>query len=163
LACQVPGCLCPVELGGTTYFEDSPAELPDWMPTVDHHPKTRAAGGRLSFDNVRLAHRLCNRVVGSASGDIDPSSVPARELARDGTVRGWTAAIVSPHGVREIRDARAMSDRGRRPNIRFENSRPGSWIAGVVTIPGVGDVTCISLYGLMDELSEASVHRSLSD
>jgi len=27
----------------------------------------------------------------------------------------------------------------------------------------VGNVTCVSIYGLMDELSEASVHRSLSE
>lgn len=47
--------------------------------------------------------------------------------------------------------------------MRFENSRPGSWTAGVVSVPGVGNVTCVSIYGLMDELSEASVHRSLSE
>jgi hypothetical protein len=28
---------------------------------------------------------------------------------------------------------------------------------------GTGDVTAISLYGLLDELSDASVHRSLSE
>ena len=29
--------------------------------------------------------------------------------------------------------------------------------------PGIGRVTCVSLYGFMDELSDASVHRSISD
>jgi hypothetical protein len=33
----------------------------------------------------------------------------------------------------------------------------------VVPVPGVGSVTCVSMYGLTDELSEASVHRSLSE
>jgi hypothetical protein len=83
---------------------------------------------------------------------------------RDRKRRDWCAAIYSPrYGCREIRDAQAVSYRGRKPNVRFENSRPGSWTAGVVPVPGVGDVTCVSLYGLTDELSEASVHRSLSE
>jgi hypothetical protein len=71
--------------------------------------------------------------------------------------------IVSPLGCREIRDAQAVSYRGRKPKVPFENSRPGSWTAGVVSVPGVGNVTCVSIYGLMDELSEASVHRLLSE
>ena len=56
-----------------------------------------------------------------------------------------------------------MSYDGRRPNVRFENSRPGSWIAGLLEVPGEDPVTCVSIYGLMDELSDASVHRSLSE
>jgi endonuclease/exonuclease/phosphatase family metal-dependent hydrolase len=81
----------------------------------------------------------------------------------DRKLRDWCTAIVSPYGYEEIRDAQAVSYRGRKPNVRFENSRPGSWTAGVVPVPGVGNVTCVSLYGLTDELSEASVHRSLSE
>ena len=82
---------------------------------------------------------------------------------RDRKRRDWSTAVLSRHGPTEIRDAQAMSYRGRRPYVRFENSRPGSWIAASVRVPDVGDVTCVSLYGLMDELSEASVHRSLSE
>jgi hypothetical protein len=70
---------------------------------------------------------------------------------RDRKRRDWCTAIVSPHGYAEIRDARAVSYRGRRPNVRFESSRPGSWTAGSVSVPGVGAVTCVSLYGLLDE------------
>jgi hypothetical protein len=33
----------------------------------------------------------------------------------------------------------------------------------VVGVPGIGPVTCVALYGLLEELSDASVHRSLSD
>jgi len=83
--------------------------------------------------------------------------------SRDRKRRDWCTAIVSPHGGTEIRDARAVSYRGRRPNVRFESSRPGSWTAGSISVPGVGAVTCVSLYGLLDELSEALVHRSLSE
>jgi hypothetical protein len=82
---------------------------------------------------------------------------------RDRKRRDWCTAIFSPHECAEIRDAQAVSYRGRRPNVRFESSRPGSWIAGLVMIPGVGAVTSVSLYGLLDELSEASVHGSLSE
>jgi endonuclease/exonuclease/phosphatase family metal-dependent hydrolase len=43
------------------------------------------------------------------------------------------------------------------------NARPGSWVAAVVPLPEVGNVTAVAIYGLMDERSDASVHRSLSD
>ena len=33
----------------------------------------------------------------------------------------------------------------------------------MVDVPDVGHVTCVSLYGLLEELSDASVHRSLSE
>jgi len=84
---------------------------------------------------------------------------------RDRKPRDWCTAVFSPrYGCQEIRDAQAVSYRGRKPNVRFESSRPGSWSAGVVPVPGFeGGVSCVSLYGLTDELSEASVHRSLSE
>jgi hypothetical protein len=82
---------------------------------------------------------------------------------RDRKLRNWSTAVLSRHGVTEISDARAVSYRGRRPNVRFENSRPGSWTAASVRVPDIGDISCVSLYGLTDELSESSVHRALSD
>jgi len=42
-------------------------------------------------------------------------------------------------------------------------SRRGSWTAVVVSFPNEERVTVISPYGLLDERSDASVHRSLSD
>lgn len=81
---------------------------------------------------------------------------------RDGYPRHWSTAVASTHPLRPIDDARAAS-RGRTRNVPFENSRPGSWAAAVVSIDGLGDVTVISLYGLLDEMSDASVHRSLSE
>jgi hypothetical protein len=68
---------------------------------------------------------------------------------------------VSSQPVDEIKDAR-VSRGGRQ--LFYGPSRPGSWIAGVVRdVPGFGTVTVISLYGLLDERSDASVHRSLSE
>ncbi len=239
LACAMPECLCPSELGGRRYFQEVRPDLPDWMPTADHFPVLKEQGGHRTVDNVRLAHRLCNRVdyskrigrsyasdlarveaartaatttpqeegvwtvlvwnmgLGSPgarnarenwnrlSGLMEEHSIDVALLSevstellagvegalyddrgtrgRDGNRREWCTAIISPHGCREISDAQAVSYRGRRPKVPFENSRPGSWTAGVVSVPGGGNLTCVSIYGLMDELSEASVHRSLSE
>lgn len=78
----------------------------------------------------------------------------------------WSAAIVSRHGPVELgeRDVRAVSPsrQKRRPDVPFGPSRPGSWIAATVEKEGEA-LTCVSLYGLMDELSDASMHRSLSE
>lgn len=60
--CAMPDCLCPSELGGRTYFEPKTHPPVDWMPTPDHYPRLKKDGGHLTVDNVRLAHRLCNRV-----------------------------------------------------------------------------------------------------
>jgi hypothetical protein len=88
-------------------------------------------------------------------------------LANDQTIqRPWSTAVVSAHEQPEAVDAHAvgMGSHPRRPNIPFEPpSRPGSWTAGVVLAPGIGRVTCVALYGLLEELSDASVHRSLSE
>ncbi len=58
----MPECLCPEELGGREFFEEVTRALSDWMPTADHFPVLREEGGRRTVDNVRLAHRLCNRI-----------------------------------------------------------------------------------------------------
>lgn len=61
-SCAMPECFCPEELGGRRYFEPNAADLTDWMATVDHYPILKEDGGHKTVDNVRLAHRLCNRV-----------------------------------------------------------------------------------------------------
>lgn len=80
-----------------------------------------------------------------------------RDLGR----RPWSAAVMSDLPLSCISDARPEF-RGHRRNVPFECSRPGSWVAARVETP-IGPLTAISLYGLMDELSDASVHRSLSE
>ena len=62
LACKMPTCFCPEELGGATYFEPVTAELSDWMPTHEHYPIPKQDGGKEAVDNAILAHRLCNRM-----------------------------------------------------------------------------------------------------
>ena len=62
VVCKMPECYCPEELGGACYFEPRGTPLTDWMPTADHFPILKTKGGHLTVDNVRLAHRLCNRI-----------------------------------------------------------------------------------------------------
>lgn len=55
--CEMPQCYC---FRGRTYFEPR-GPYSDWEPTADHYPRLKMHGGHLTADNVRLAHRLCNR------------------------------------------------------------------------------------------------------
>ena len=73
LACKMPECFCPEELGGACYFE--PDTLSDWSPTHEHFPRSKSEGGPRVVDNAILAHRLCNR--------IDHSIRVGRSYARD--------------------------------------------------------------------------------
>jgi hypothetical protein len=75
LACKMPECFCPEELGGACYFEPVTAELSDWMPTHEHFPISKRDGGHRQVDNAVLAHRLCNRT--------DHSIRVGRSYARD--------------------------------------------------------------------------------
>jgi hypothetical protein len=61
VACGMPKCFCPEELGGARYFEDVSAKS-DWSPTHEHFPLAKRHGGRKTPDNSVLAHRLCNRL-----------------------------------------------------------------------------------------------------
>jgi hypothetical protein len=66
LACKMPECFCPEELGGASYFaqvtNDWSDWRSDWMPTLEHFPVYKKDGGKAAVDNAILAHRLCNRI-----------------------------------------------------------------------------------------------------
>ena len=55
--CEMPQCYC---FRGRREF-DPRGTGSDWEPTADHYPRLKSDGGHLTPDNVRLAHRLCNR------------------------------------------------------------------------------------------------------
>lgn len=82
-------------------------------------------------------------------------------LGRDAASRPWSSAILTPHPISEITDAQP-NWRGNTRDVPLECSRPGSWISGSIKV-GELDLSVVSLYGLMDELSDSSVHRSLSE
>jgi hypothetical protein len=85
-----------------------------------------------------------------------------RTEGRDGFPRAWAAAIVSKQKLRRIQDARALRY-GKPLDLPFETSRPGTWEAAIVVRDDTEPVTAVCLYGLLDEKSDASVHRSLSE
>jgi len=78
VACKMPECFCPEELGGACYFEPVTDVLTDWMPTHEHYPRSKREGGHRDLDNTILAHRLCNRIDYS----ISVGRPYARDLAR---------------------------------------------------------------------------------
>jgi hypothetical protein len=55
--CEMPQCYC---FRGRSYFEPRSGRA-DWSLTADHYPRLKMHGGRLTPDNVRLAHRVCNQ------------------------------------------------------------------------------------------------------
>ena len=55
--CEMPQCYCS---RGRMYFDARPP-FTDWTATADHYPMLKMHGGHLTADNVRLAHKLCNR------------------------------------------------------------------------------------------------------
>jgi hypothetical protein len=55
--CEMPQCY---SFRGRRYF-DPRSSRSEWEPTCDHYPRLKMHGGHLTPDNVRLAHRLCNR------------------------------------------------------------------------------------------------------
>src|SRR4051795_11122489 len=62
LACRMPKCFCPEELGGASYFDPVTPELSDWMPTVEHFPISKRMGGKEAVDNViPVLRRIASR------------------------------------------------------------------------------------------------------
>jgi hypothetical protein len=55
--CEMPQCYCP---RGRSCFDPSSSGS-EWSPTADHYPRLKMHGGHLTPDNVRLAHKCCNR------------------------------------------------------------------------------------------------------
>jgi hypothetical protein len=86
----------------------------------------------------------------------------AGTYGRDGAERLWTAAVMSDWPLSRVTDAQPRY-RGKTRDVPFECSRPGSWEAARIETPMGSALTAVALYGLMDELSDASVHRSLSE
>ena len=57
IVCEMPQCYC---FRGRRKFEHRSTRS-DWELTADHYPRLKKDGGQLTHNNVRLAHRLCNR------------------------------------------------------------------------------------------------------
>src|SRR5688572_33390400 len=57
LRCEMPSCYCDK---GRKHFAFKTNPMHDWAPNPDHYPRLKMHGGKLTADNVRLAHVLCN-------------------------------------------------------------------------------------------------------
>jgi hypothetical protein len=121
---------------------------------------------------------LAERRAATAPSDPDPvvfseAGTIGRDRNKNGEPKdrsGWTAAVFSPKGATPIADARAVATVGRRsPIMDFGPSRAGSWVAASVPYSKLAGgrstkhVTCVSLYGLIEEITDASMHTSLSE
>ena len=81
LECAMEECFCP---GGRGYFElvthTAAEEQKSWIPTEDHFPLEEGKDGRKVPENVRLAHRKCNRLGhGETKGNIKNRKEAAEE------------------------------------------------------------------------------------
>jgi hypothetical protein len=83
-------------------------------------------------------------------------------LERARTDRPWSTAVAARAEVSYIADARSARGYRSPALLPFRPSRPGTWTAARVR-HGRRVVTVVALYGLMDERSDASIHRSLSE
>ena len=58
LACKMPECFCPEQLGGACYFESVTHEWSDWrsdwMPTLEHFPVSKKQGGKAAVGQRHL-------------------------------------------------------------------------------------------------------------
>jgi hypothetical protein len=58
--CEMPECYYPK--GRKVFDKKSSTGPSEWILTSDHYPRLKSDGGTLAPGNVRLSHRLCNRV-----------------------------------------------------------------------------------------------------
>ena len=120
----MPQCYC---FRGRRYFDPRSARS-DWEPTADHYPRLKMHGGHLTPDNVRLAHRLCNRrdyTWRKKINELLGKRMSLEEIAEKlnaekvPTIHGtnrWTAASVrkafvslKPHGTPPVTATRACA------------------------------------------------------
>lgn len=139
---------------------------------VEEHAVKIALLNEASVYRLKAENEAAEKIGDRPSFEFSKEGTRARDFWTDRGVRKlkvrkkWSAAVMSPLGPDLLgeEDVRARAPRRRNPivDIPFTNSRPGTWIAATVQI-GEESVTCVSLYGLIEELTDASMHRSLSD
>jgi hypothetical protein len=132
LACGMPQCFCPEELGGAGYFDPVTAKEKDWTPTLEHFPVPKRDGGREAADNAILAHRLCNRsttpslLAALTRGIWRGSGGPARRRPAAGTALSLLAVLGDARHQWLVR-ARRVGARATSRSAARRLSRGGGW------------------------------------
>jgi endonuclease/exonuclease/phosphatase family metal-dependent hydrolase len=113
------------------------------------------AASRISMVSCSILRLICGRSALLATTGLEAALPSDKPIDRP-----WSAGVVTSAVASPITDARR--DRYYGELLPFESSRPGTWVAARVALEDM-EVTAVSLYSLMDERSDASVHRSLSE
>jgi hypothetical protein len=167
VACKMPECFCPEELGGACYFEPVTPELSDWMPTHEHFPLSKRDGGKVSVDNAKLAHRLCNRIdysitVGRPYAKDLESVRRAREAAiRRNEPRGDSARF-TPCGGAATREVSEATPKRRKARSASWRELPVTEMAAhLLATPTINDRVWTEEARLPRESREAFIRRVL--
>ena len=142
LACKMPECFCPEQLGGACYFESVTHEWSDWrsdwMPTVEHFPVYKKEGGKETVDNVILAHRLCNRLDHSLRvGRSHKRDLERIKKAREEGIRRnneWKS-LPDVEKAQYLLDHQTISDRIWTDEPRLDGERRDAFIRRILGLP----------------------------
>lgn len=164
VACKMPECFCPEELGGACYFEPVTGELSDWMPTHEHFPLAKRDGGKVAVDNAILAHRLCNRI----DYAITTNRPYAKDLERVRSARaralGLTGdeAVARPSGGAVDPEPKLVSPKGGRARKVTWRELPAKEMADhLIATPTINDRAWTQEARQPGESREAFIRRVL--
>jgi hypothetical protein len=111
LRCAMLLCYCP---GGRGYFDAKSVSPDDWIPSADHYPLEERYGGHLVPENVRLAHKRCNR--------LDFGKEPGHEKQRKQASEEQTQWLTDHPGKRVAAEALWADERIARGLGGYETS-----------------------------------------
>jgi hypothetical protein len=120
LACKMPECFCPEELGGACHFDPVNAELSDWIPTLEHFPISKR--GRQESRGKMPSWRTASAI---ASTTRFVSGVPTRAISR-GLGRPVRTRSVATRKDRTPQRESSPADRSGSRGTRHVRHRNGS-------------------------------------
>ena len=127
------------------------------MPTLDHYPKLKHDGGHRTVDNVRLGHRICNRVdFARASGSSIAKDVARAENVRKEVIERNRLSATSTLGPR-FDDALAYASQ-----LHRWQTRKGSEVPYVSHLLGVASLV-IEEGGTEVQAIAALLHDAVED
>lgn len=97
-------------------------------------------------------------------------SVPAPDMSRAHFVhrelagtRPWGSAVVAFSDGAEIREIDTVRTRYASRRFSMLGSQPGAVIVAEVSLPGIGPITCVSVYGVINVYSQTTMFRVVAD